>query len=112
MRMGPREVVGVVARRQLISERGEGDDQVDSAPDGRANGSLDRPGICGGGEHVFAKLIRASDGRGANACSCRVALGFWLYQAEVRTRPCMGSCKALQRLRVWSAFSLQARADA
>jgi len=35
--MGLREVVGVIARRQLVSERGEGDDQVDGAPDGRAH---------------------------------------------------------------------------
>jgi hypothetical protein len=34
--MGLREVVGVVARRQLICERGEGDDQVDGTPDGLA----------------------------------------------------------------------------
>ena len=69
MRMGLREVVGVEARRQLVSERGEGDDQVDGTPDGRAQRALGRPGICGGGEHVFAKLIGLSDGSGANACS-------------------------------------------
>jgi hypothetical protein len=34
--MGLREVVGVGARRQLICERGEGDDQVDGTPDGLA----------------------------------------------------------------------------
>jgi hypothetical protein len=62
--MGLHEVVGVVARRQLVSERGEGDDQVDGAPDGLAQRALGRPGICGGGEHVFAKLFRSSDGRG------------------------------------------------
>src|SRR3954454_21922200 len=67
--MGLREVVGVVARRQLVSERGEGDDQVDGAPDGGTHGALGRPGICGGGEHVVAKLIRAPDGRGANTRS-------------------------------------------
>ena len=60
--MGLHEVVGVDARRQLVSERGEGDDQVDGAPDGLAQGALGRPGICGGGEHVFANLGRASDG--------------------------------------------------
>jgi hypothetical protein len=60
--MGLHEVVGVVARRQLISERGEGDDQVDGAPHGRTQGALGRTGICGGGEHVFAKLRRRSDG--------------------------------------------------
>jgi hypothetical protein len=46
--MGLREVVGVDARRQLVSERGEGDDQVDGTPDGVAQGALNRPGICGG----------------------------------------------------------------
>jgi hypothetical protein len=60
--MGLHEVVGVVVRRQLICERGEGDDQVDGTPDRRTPGALVRPGICGGGEHVFAKLIRRSDG--------------------------------------------------
>jgi hypothetical protein len=60
--MGLREVVGVDARRQLISERGEGDDQVDGTPDGRTQGALGRPGICGGGEHVFGNLGEASDG--------------------------------------------------
>jgi hypothetical protein len=45
--MGLREVVDVVARRQLICERGEGDDQVGGTPDGLAQGALDRPGICG-----------------------------------------------------------------
>jgi hypothetical protein len=69
--MGLHEVVGVVARRQLVSERGEGDDQVDGAPDGRTQGALGRPGICGGGEHVFAKLIRRSDGSAQNTCSRR-----------------------------------------
>jgi hypothetical protein len=69
--MGLHEVVGVVARRQLVSERGEGDDQVDGAPDGRTQGALGRPGICGGGEHVFAKLIRRSDGFAQNTCSRR-----------------------------------------
>ena len=53
---------GVIARRQLVSERGEGNDQVDGAPDGLAHGALGRPGICGGGEHVFAKLVRPPDG--------------------------------------------------
>jgi hypothetical protein len=63
------EVVGVVARRQLVSERGEGDDQVDGAPDGVAQGALGRPGICGGGEHVFAKLRPPSDGCAQNTRS-------------------------------------------
>jgi hypothetical protein len=76
--MGLREVVGVVARRQLVSERGEGDDQVDGAPDGLAHGALDRPGICGWGEHVFAKLLGRSDGSGSNACSCCDLRRFWL----------------------------------
>lgn len=76
--MGLREVVGVVARRQLVSERGEGDDQVDGTPDGLAHRALDRPGICGGGEHVFAKLMGRSDGRGANARSCRENGRNWL----------------------------------
>jgi hypothetical protein len=76
--MGLREVVGVDARRQLVSERGEGDDQVDGTPDGFANGALGRPGICGGGEHVFAKLFGRSDGRGRNRCSCALRLRIWL----------------------------------
>jgi hypothetical protein len=76
--MGLREVVGVVARRQLVSERGEGDDQVDGAPDGLTHGALDRPGICGGGEHVFAKLMGWSDGRGSNARSRRFGREIWL----------------------------------
>jgi hypothetical protein len=76
--MGLREVVGVGARRQLISERGEGDDQVDGTPDGRTQGALDRPGICGGGEHVFAKLEPASDGCGKNRCSPLMKPRIWL----------------------------------
>jgi hypothetical protein len=67
--MGLREVVGVEARRQLISERGESDDQVDGTPDGLAPRALCRPGICGGGEHVFGKVRGASDGFGQNTCS-------------------------------------------
>jgi hypothetical protein len=62
--MGLHEVVVVEARRQLVSERGESDDQVDGTPDGLAPGALCRPGICGGGEHVFGKVIRRSDGTG------------------------------------------------
>jgi hypothetical protein len=45
--MGLRKVVDVGARRQLICERGEGDDQVGGTPDGLAQGALGRPGICG-----------------------------------------------------------------
>jgi hypothetical protein len=60
--MGLRKVVDVGARRQLICERGEGDDQVGGTPDGVAQRALGRPGICGGREHVFAKLERPSDG--------------------------------------------------
>jgi hypothetical protein len=45
--MGLREVVDVVARRQLICERGEGDDQVNGTPDGVTQCALCRPGICG-----------------------------------------------------------------
>jgi hypothetical protein len=70
--MGLREVVDVVARRQLICERGKGDDEVGGTPDGLTQGALDRPGICGGGEHVFAKLIRPSDGSVKNTCSYRI----------------------------------------
>jgi hypothetical protein len=35
--MGLHEVADVVARRQLVSERGEGDDQINGTPDGLAN---------------------------------------------------------------------------
>jgi hypothetical protein len=76
--MGLREVVGVGARRQLICERGEGDDQVDGTPDGLAQGALGRPGICGGGEHVFAKLRPSSDGLLQNRCSPLMNRGIWL----------------------------------
>jgi hypothetical protein len=76
--MGLREVVGVVARRQLISERGEGDDQVDGTPEGLAQRALDRPGICGGGEHVFAKLRPSSDGSLQNKCSHLMNRRIWL----------------------------------
>jgi hypothetical protein len=76
--MGLREVVGVDARRQLICERGEGDDQVDGTPDGLAQRALDRPGICGGGEHVFAKLRPSSDGSLQNRCSPLMNCGIWL----------------------------------
>jgi hypothetical protein len=86
--MGLREVVGVDARRQLISERGEGDDQVDGTPDGFANGALGRPGICGGGEHVFAKLFGRPDGRGQNTCSRRSRPEIWLYSAKFEPGDC------------------------
>jgi hypothetical protein len=76
--MGLREVVDVVARRQLICERGEGDDQVGGTPDGLAQGALGRPGICGRGEHVFATLERPSDGRRQNRCSPRFWREIWL----------------------------------
>jgi hypothetical protein len=56
-----REVVGVAARQRLIGERGEGDGQVDGTPDGLAKRALGRPGICGGGEHVFGKVRGGSD---------------------------------------------------
>jgi hypothetical protein len=45
--MGLREVVDGGARRQLICERGEGDDQVGGTPDSVAQRALGRPGICG-----------------------------------------------------------------
>jgi hypothetical protein len=45
--MGLRKVVDVVVRRQLVCERGEGDNQVGGTPDGLAQRALDRPGICG-----------------------------------------------------------------
>jgi hypothetical protein len=61
MRVGRRLVDG--AARQLVGERGEGDGQVDGAPEGLAHGALRLPGICGGGEHVFAKVGGGSDGR-------------------------------------------------
>lgn len=92
VRMGLREVVGVVARRQLICERGEGDDQVGGTPDGIAQGALDRPGICGRGEHVFAKLEPSSDGWRQNACSRRNLREFWLYSGKVRSLRCMRTC--------------------
>jgi hypothetical protein len=94
VRMGLREVVDVVARRQLVSERGEGDDQVDGAPDGLTPGALGRPGICGGGEHVFGKLITPSDGLGENTCSCRSAARIWLWNAEFAAECCNGNCTA------------------
>jgi hypothetical protein len=95
--MGLREVVGVVARRQLICERGEGDDQVDGTPEGLAPRALDRPGICGGGEHVFGKLITASDGTGQNTCSYRRAQRIWLWNAEFAAQSCKANCAAGHR---------------
>jgi hypothetical protein len=76
--MGLREVVDGGARRQLICERGEGDDQVGGTPDSLTQRALGRPGICGGGEHVFAKLIRPSDGSGQNRCSPLMEPRIWL----------------------------------
>jgi hypothetical protein len=73
-----REVVGVAVRRQLVSERRKGNSQVNGAPESLTQGALGRPGICGGGEHVFAKLGRASDGSGANACSPAATREIWL----------------------------------
>lgn len=80
--MGLREVVGVVARRQLVSERGESDNQVDGTPDGLAPRALRRPGICGWGEHVFGKVVGASDGTDENTCSPRPGDEIWLRNAE------------------------------
>jgi hypothetical protein len=73
-----REVVGVAVRRQLVSERRKGNSQVNGAPDSLTQGALGRPGICGGGEHVFAKLCLRADGSGANACSHASSPRIWL----------------------------------
>jgi hypothetical protein len=73
-----REVVDGVARRQLVSERRKGNHEVDGTPDGHAQGALGRPGICGGGEHVFAKLRWPSDGAFGNACSYPYSRRIWL----------------------------------
>jgi hypothetical protein len=73
-----REVVGVAVRRQLVSERRKGNSQVNGTPDSLTQGTLGRPGICGGGEHVFAKLCPGPDGSGANACSHAVSREIWL----------------------------------
>jgi hypothetical protein len=61
------EIVVVAARLERILERCEGDGQVDGTPDDLAPRALGRPGIGGGGEHVFARLGKASDGTGVRA---------------------------------------------
>src|SRR5690349_10448360 len=53
-----------VARGWNALERGKGDGQIDGAPDGRTPGWRGRPGVRGGGEHVFAKVWTAPDGSG------------------------------------------------
>jgi hypothetical protein len=53
-----------VARGWSALERGEGDGQVDGAPDGRAPRWRGRPEVRSGGEHVFAKVWAAPDGSG------------------------------------------------
>src|SRR3954462_9647296 len=95
--MGLHEVVGVVARRQLIGERGEGDDQVDGAPDGGTQGALGRPGICGGGEHEFANLDPASDGWAQNTCSPGRNARIWLWSDDPALQRCTRSCTPLAR---------------
>ena len=92
VRMGLPVVVDVVARRQLICERGEGDDQVGGTPDGIAHGALDRPGICGRGEHVFAKLEPPADGWRQNRCSRSERCDIWLYSGKVRPQRCTRTC--------------------
>jgi hypothetical protein len=53
-----------VARGGRTLERGEGDGQVDGAPDGRTPRWRGRPGVRSGGEHVFVNLGGAPDGSG------------------------------------------------
>lgn len=64
-------VVGGAVRR-ILGKGGEGDDQADRAPErrppglrarrARAAGAGRGPGLCGGGEHVFATVGSHSDG--------------------------------------------------
>jgi hypothetical protein len=81
-----REIVDGRVRRQLVSERREGNHEVDGTPDGRTQGAIGRPGICGGREHVFAKLEGQSDGPRANGCSYPYSRPIWLSRAKIR--PC------------------------
>src|ERR687888_2081875 len=53
-----------VARAGDALERGEGDGQIDGAPDGRTPRRRAGPGVGSGGEHVFVKVWGASDGSG------------------------------------------------
>src|SRR5262245_38732715 len=53
-----------VARGRDAFERGKGDGQINGAPDGRAPCWSGRPGVRGGGEHVFAKVGAGADGSG------------------------------------------------
>jgi hypothetical protein len=52
------------ARAGGAFERGEGNGQIDGASDGRAPRGRGRPGVGGGGEHVFVKVGGESDGSG------------------------------------------------
>ena len=78
-------------------ERGEGDGQVDGAPDGRAPRGRGRPGVRGRGEHVFVNLGRASDGSGVLQANLQRPLR-GLHWCPARTRR-RSSCARARRPR-------------